>query len=249
MNKPGICMLFITLSLLFSCAGTKINSMAPSNNPVPVTKPAVSDTPVTPAGDVDYERVLKGSIGLIVLSDRHDVEDHIRIYNPDGSLWLKIIFTGDEGWITDTRESAYGTNGFKPIILDGDNGALVLKCAGQDKTRYEVFVDEEIGLKKYVKKDDKTFKFQTWEEYALGMFSIGFDEKTNPIRETPKGTEKTNVPEPLKETFFRPVEIKGEWMKIEWDKKPAAGSKAQTDSGWIKWRDSENLVVELFHTA
>jgi len=237
---PGCAETRTTLAQNNGVSDTRTIEVKPSETPrdtgaSEVEQPKTSES-------IDSDRIIKGTIGLVVLREGYQLKDPIRIYNPDGSVWLEFE-------LSDDSKVRYEADDFKPVILDTERYSLVLKCTGQDKTRYEVLVNDETGLKRYVRKNDKNLRFETWEAYVLGLFAVGIDEKTNPILETPAGTVKQNIPQPLKEWPLHPVETRGDWMRIEWDENPNRPGKGKKDSGWIRWRDEEKIVVELFQMA
>ena len=40
---------------------------------------------------------------------------------------------------------------------------------------------------------------------------------------------------------FHPVSIKGDWIQVEW-----MTIENKKERGWFKWRDGNQLVIELF---
>lgn len=252
MRTTKVLLIVPLLALLSACAQNK--QVGPQdgkavNSPTAVTSLAVSphenragnEIPPETFEIIDSDQIMKGTIGLVRLSDAYQVGEPIRIYNADGSVWIEFELSDDS-----TVE--YGANGFKPVILDTDRMDLVLKCTGRDKSRYEVLVNDETVLKKYVKKSDRNLRFETWEAYIVDMFAVSFDEKENPVLESPQGKVK-HMPQPLKEWTFKPVEVKGIWMKIEWQVDRAHPSGGKKDYGWIRWRDAENIIVHYFEMA
>lgn len=182
---------------------------------------------------------IKNTKGLIVLSDRDSKEDFIRFYNEDGSLWYKFTF-----YYEDKGGSFERNENFRAFAFHPDYFVLALKCVGEDKSRYEVIVNEETGLKKFVKKDDPTLKFQTWEDHITKAFAVDFNQDENPLRETPEG--KIKVVELPKEVTFHPVKIEGEWLKVSWD---VAKHGDNAGFGWIKWKENQEILVELFYLS
>lgn len=185
------------------------------------------------------ENSIKNTKGLIVLSDRYGKNDFVRIYNEDGSLWYKFTF-----YYEDSGGQFEENENFRAFAFHRDYFLLALKCVGEDKNHYEVIVNEENGLKKFVKKGDLTLKFETWEEHILKLFAVGFDREKNPLRETPEGQAKI-VELPNKVTFH-PVKIEGEWLKVSWD---VAKHGDNAGSGWVKWKENQKILVELFHIS
>ncbi|CAN5276129.1 hypothetical protein BH10ACI1_BH10ACI1_21080 [soil metagenome] len=188
---------------------------------------------------------IKGIKGLIVLSDKYEKSDEfIRFYNEDGSLWYQFSFFYDDR----DGKFEYENNNFNPFAFNPDYSRLALKLAGENATYFEVIVNEETNLKKYVKKDDKNFKFETWENHILQTFAIEFNNEVNPLREIPNGKIK-NI-ETANIEKFAPVEIKGEWLKVKWDVKPnSTETTPKTDSGWIQWKKADTLLIDWLYTS
>jgi hypothetical protein len=178
-------------------------------NPVSEKNSVTANTQeVMQVGQTDIDSI-KNTKGLIVLDkDRYGKTDFIRFYNEDGSLWYEFTYYYDES----DGKFEYANENFRAFAFHIEYFVLALKCVGEDKNRYEVIVNEETGLKKFVRKDDPTLKFETWEDHILKLFAVGFNREENPLREMPEGKVKTiELP---KEVFFHPVEIKGEWLSI-----------------------------------
>jgi len=181
------------------------------------------------------------SLGLIVLSDVYSNKDFIQIYNEDGSLWHKFTFYYDDS----DGKFEYANENFHPFAFHPDYFLLALKCIRKEVDRYEVIANEKTGLKKYVKADDPSLKFETWENHILKVFAVGFDRKVNPVLEAPQGRVKKVT---RQDAPFHPVEVRGEWLKIKWDVTSGTESKdTKYESGWVRWRRGEKLLVELFY--
>jgi len=198
-----------------------------------------TDAPPHATAQID-KSVIKNTKGLIVLSGRYGKSDYIRFYNEDGTLWYEFTFYyATAGGKFESNED------FLPFAFHPDYFSLALKCTGEDKNRYEVIVNEETELKKFVRKDDPTLKFETWDEHVTKAFAVDFNQAENPLRESPDGKAK-NVDLP-KELTFHPVEVKGEWLKVRWD--GLQQPKKDAGLGWVKWRDNDHILVELFYFA
>lgn len=88
-------------------------------------------------------------------------------------------------------------------------------------------------------------KFETWEKYILQVFAVGFDTKENPLLTSPQSEIKKSV-EP--NTTFFPVEVKGEWLKVKWDKSTETRKENnKQDTGWLRWKKDGKLFIELFN--
>ncbi len=191
---------------------------------------------------------IKNTIGLLTLSDKYpsfnekkDKNDFIRIYNEDGSLWYEFTFYYDNeinGW------NKYQNDNFNAFAFIPDYFLLTLRCIGKDENRYKVIVNEETGLKKYVNKNDKNLKLENWNEHFLKTFSIDLDEKKNAVFETPGGKEiKVNVGQIER---FEAVEVKGDWLKVEWE---IPNINEEYKSGWIRWQQDGILLIDWFYIS
>ena len=162
-----------------------------------------------PAQTILDENSIKNTIGVITLNDKQesDSKDIVQIYNQDGGLWYEFSFDDDSDRKFD------GSNlDFRPFAFHQDYYLIVLKCVGADASRYEVIVNESTGLRKYVRKNDRTFMFQTWEDHILHLTFVGFDQATNPLMNAPtlRG-RRVRAPKDITDVFFQPVKIEGNW--------------------------------------
>ena len=236
-------LLVLTSFLLFSnfcthSAEKRVNTNTPSN-PNPTTQEASASV------QKDFDTI-KNTIGLIVLNEHgYGKEDFIHFYNEDGSLWYKFTYYFDES----DGKFEYANDDFRPFAFHPSYFVLALKCVGKENGRYEVIVNEETGLRKYIKADDPALKLETWEEHILGVFAVTFNRVDNPLLDAPSGQVK-EVALSNAEPFFHPVEIKGEWLKVKWESSEGMERKGPNyNSGWIKWKEGESLLVELFYFA
>ena len=183
------------------------------------------------------------SVGLVVLGKSYSNEDFIQIYNEDGSIWYRFTYYYDDS----DGKFEYANSSFRPFAFHPDYFLLVLKCVRKQAGRYEVIVNEETGLLKYVKADGPSLRFERWERHILKVFAIGFDQKVNPIRESPQGRVKTTL---TANAPFHPVEVRGEWLRVRWMPISGAGEYAtRYASGWIRWKTDQKLLVELFYIS
>jgi len=205
---------------------------------MPEVSPVIEQT--SKSVEIEYP-VIENTIGLVVLSDNYEKGDFVKIYNEDGSLWHKFTHYYDDS----DGKFEYANENFLPFAFHPDYFVLALKCVRKKADRYEVIVNEETNLKKYVKANDKVLKFETWENHILQLFAVGFDEKENPMLETPEGQVKNLV---KSDKTFHPVEIRGEWLKVKWDTTTKTEIKeAVQDISWLRWKKDGKLLIELSH--
>jgi hypothetical protein len=238
-------LLFLVFVGLFcSCADKRApvppeSQSTKNDSPIPEANELVTDA--TP-GD-RFNRPLLDAKGLIVLGENPSKE-LLRFYERDNSVWHEFTFYYDDS----DGHFEYENENFQPFSFHPDYFILALRLMGQDSKYYEVIVNEEKSLRKYVKKNDRRFKFVTWESHILGTFAIDFDKNLNPIRQSPNGSPK-NVGTIVIERYDA-KSFDGDWLKVEWD---VSGSEhdndGRKDSGWIRWRDGRILLIDWFYFA
>ena len=181
---------------------------------------------------------------MVTLSkDGYGRNDFVRIYNEDGSLWYQFTYYYDDS----DGEFEYANDSFEPFAFHQDYFLLALKCVGRANGRYEVIVNEETGLRKYVRGGDPALKFETWEEHLLTTFAINFNREENPLLNEPEGQLKSVSF--TERVVFQPVEVRGDWLKIRWNANGNSENhrRVEYDYGWIRWKMDERLLIEVFY--
>lgn len=183
----------------------------------------------------DSEIEIDNSIGVITLSDEYSKQDTIKIYNEDGSMWYKFSYFYDD---SDGEYDYYNQN-FNPLAFHPDYSLLALKVSGIEKNKYEVIVNENTRLKKYIKKEESFLEYENWEEHILNVYAIDFDAEHNPLRKEPN--KQANQIPYISDNFYRPRRIEGNWLQVTWKE------KQNTHSGWLKWKEDGKLLIELIY--
>ena len=232
--KLKVVIVFLVSFLFVSCAKapTEPNRVANNSNAAPANAGNANANQAPPATPKSARQNLEGVIGLVMLDEGYKGKDPLKLYDQDGRVWREF-------------KPAAVSPDVKPLVLDAKASALVMKCTSQDDTRYEVIVNEDTGTRKFVKKDDKAFRFETWERYLLQIAAVKFNDGENKVLDLPQGNRK-NVLVPMQSTVFLPIQVKGEWLKVEWETEAGKGLK---DFGWIRWRDGNALLIEIIPGA
>lgn len=127
----------------------------------------------------------------------------------------------------------------RQITRTDENQIIALMCVAQDEQYYQVkFEDEVTG---FIQRNSKQVVFQTWEEHVLDVFSVDFDIKDNPLRKDP--SEGASTLDFDQDEFYHPNQIKGEWLQVKW------GSEGNWNYGWIKWKEKNKLLIDLYYFA
>ena len=177
------------------------------------------------------------TIGVVVLNPkRYPKNSLLRFLNKDGSLWYQYSFYGDAGVPSSTRAD------FKPFAFHPDYFLLVVKCVKRNMDRWEVIVNEATGLTKFVRVENQNLKFETWIDHISTLFAVNFDQTANPIRTSPSD-RANSIPFDGK-MFYRPVQIRGNWLKIRAESPEKVRLRSGVTTGWIKWRDAKHLLIQ-----
>jgi len=184
---------------------------------------------------------LDTALGVVTLSDSRLTDsllrqDSIRFYNPDGTVWYLFSFYYDD---SDGRW-AFPNSGFNPYAFSPDYFVLVLCVTRRNAQGYEVVVNTETGLRKWLPAAPY-LQFQTWQQHLLTGFAVDFDSTSNPLRAAPN--DRANlVLGPGQHEVNWPLLVKGDWLKVGW-----GGERPGHQSGWIRWRRGNLLVAGLFY--
>lgn len=126
------------------------------------------------------------------------------------------------------------------FTLNEDYYLFFFRCVGKNKLGFEVITNEENG-EKGILKTSKNWKFYSIQEFIINLFAVGFNEKTNPIHDLASSTS-TLIMYDENENYY-PVKIKGDWLQIKW------GEENNYRYGWIRWRENNKLIIEMFFYA
>lgn len=170
-------------------------------------------------------------LGVLTLGPNYSIDDTIKIYNDDGSLWHWVAFKDE---IKKIRHPDFDPLGFHP-----DYFMLDLIVASQKENHFEVIVNDETGLRKTViEARPGQLRLKTFHEF-LKDEAIEFDFETNPIRESIDGKPILNKSSNNFEV--KTIGVKNDWLKIKyWDYK----AKKET-IGWIRWREGDKMLIRL----
>jgi len=252
MNKSYL--LSIVLIMLTSCYN-KNKDLSSSRT----VKKSLSKHSITELRDVKielssiYDTVFK-SIGILMIND-DDTPDFI-LFNPDGSQYLDVSYTNDSFELNNLKIGLYdvertSTNlsdsfGFNPYSFYPETGNLIyFKCIGATKSFYLVLVNDNPLDYKLLSTSNPYFSFQKWEDHVFKSF-IYFDLSETPFHVYPNSPEKQFLShEYVGDDGFDALEIQGEWMKVGCKLGCTECESLKGFTGWIKWRDGYNLLIDL----
>jgi hypothetical protein len=147
-----------------------------------------------------------------------------RIYNQDGSLWYEFKYNATRTWVNKP-------NDLKPLW---EHVFLIFRVKSSSKNWYEVIVNEETGLTKYVSKFDEALGCGDFHWKFVQSVIVKFDREKNPLREKPDGEIiKDEVPNENEKYQFKKLE--GDWVQVK--------LKIAQTFGWVRWRENRKIMV------
>ncbi|MCO6509496.1 MAG: hypothetical protein J5I65_01780 [Aridibacter famidurans] len=247
MNK-ALVFILSAIVLLAACGG----SVGPSDNDaseaVRTDDSIAQTTPADPSAR--FRREIGDSKGVVVLTDKYGEEDTVKIYDKGGPVWYEFSYYDESAF--DELESI--NTDFKPFAFHPDYLLLAMRVVGEDAALFEVVVNEESDLRKFVRKDDENLAYETFEDHILTVYAVDFDQKANPLRSGP-GADPLNG-DFSKVPIFKPSKVEGEWLEVIFSAPDdvlantnAKGQENEPSRGWIRWREGNLLRVALFYVA
>lgn len=190
-------------------------------------------------GNIDESDIIKDNseeIGVIFIEDIDSVKNAKVNYMGIGVIVVSNGYEyGDTITIHDEKKAV-----LQQISVTEEYRVLALNCIDKDSINYKVqFADNRMG---FINKNSNKVSFETWEEHILNTFSLGFEYDTNPLKKEPY--EKSENIIYNGDEFYHPVKIKGDWLQVRWGYKEDPKNFA-----WIKWKEKNKLLIELFYFA
>ena len=244
--------LLLLICLLFFCCQKKPNF---KENNYPIQKNNSKKT-LSLVYDKEYKsiktlceydnQVSSLGIGLVIAPSTFDIYKdsllsskikHINMYNNDNEINFCSKF-------------------FKP-----DYGIMHFICISRNSISYKILVNFSDILYLPVKKG---YKFKSWDNYIYQSFGIRRKINkgtTNLLRSNPSDNSiALDIPKGLE--CFCPMKINGNWVQVKYDcfynkeDNPYEGLPCyqyimkckKPLTGWLKWRDKNKLLIDIFLT-
>jgi hypothetical protein len=138
----------------------------------------------------------------------------------------------------------------KPEILWLDYDQFVFRCLTVQDSWLKIIVNNETKETLWLKKSDLTI-FRDWETFLKEMFGVArLPDQRQKIRTLPNdNSEEINYEG---QDCFQVKSMKGDWIEIfsaDYCDESFTDSKTKIKSGWIKWRQGNQLLIEYFTTS
>jgi hypothetical protein len=151
------------------------------------------------------------------------------------------IFTNSE--LTDKIQ----TDEIFPFFYKPDYGLYHFICLEKNKRYFKILInDSEIG---FIPNNGK-YIFKTWETILMSA-SVERINKQNLIRKNLNGTDENIIMNNCEYETLKVLDViekNGEyWLEISFAEncEPYPTKNTEQKTGWIKWRNSENLLVRI----
>lgn len=147
--------------------------------------------------------------------------------NPRISNWDKLTFFNCDKEPIRFKQADYSLKPdydiFQPLKVSGERDRFFVTSVHDQPVLFD--------------KRDTTLTFQTWEDHIVhSVSSVGFNPQYNPIRQ--ESSEMAAIVAYIHDSFYHPIKIKGEWLLLRMFDK---------EYGWIKWRDGDHLLIDIFY--
>jgi hypothetical protein len=167
----------------------------------------------------------------------------------DKTQHKRIEFFNDKGingWNIKNLETE--RTWLKPEVLWLDYSQFNFRCKSTTTDWLELIVNNENGLTLWVKRTTET-KYLIWEEYLKGMFAVDrLEDHKQKVRKQPIDTSAEIEYEGR--DCFEVKSLKGDWMEIiSTDHCDEGNNKTKIDSGWIRWRNGDKLLIKYYTTS
>jgi hypothetical protein len=136
----------------------------------------------------------------------------------------------------------------KPEILWIDYSQFVFRCLTQEDNWLKIIINNENGETLWLKKSDLTTLYD-WENYLKGVFRVERLTDQQQIRSLPTDQSEELIFQG--QDCFQVKSMYGDWIEIytaDYCEEANTGSKSIIKSGWIKWRQGNQLFIEYFTT-
>lgn len=186
----------------------------------------------------------QSEIGIGIVSINFDDKTKIEFYDTsDLNKSLKTVeFFNDESiksWNIKNLDNH--KDWLKPESMWLDYGQFRFRCKTKESNCYEVYVSESKTM--WIENKDFT-EFLNWEAYLINMFNVELkDISTQNIYSKP--FDKSEIIE-WKANCFKVKQMQKEWIEIETAEHCKSEKKI---SGWVKWRNGNEILINYFPTS
>lgn len=174
------------------------------------------------------------------------IDGPISIYDQNGYVLIKVEVSekGGTTYVGKYKYESHDTlNPFQPrlYVPNPDYYRLALDCIKKDSANYEVIINKHTGQTGIIRKKPN-IKFETIDSFVNNWTGLGFDfdRANNPLRKTTSlqsDTIHNNLVCQYSIWSGNKIRMKGDWMEIR---------VSETETGWIKWREGNQILIRMY---
>lgn len=244
--KNKISCVIVILLVTSACSGNKPGSEPPKSHPLQSKEPV--EMPHATVPESPTEKTMP-QLGIGVVGIKFNDKTKIRFYNePVETNPVKVIrFFDDKAnncWnIADLEQQE---KWLKPEVLWLDYYYFFMRCTERKGNWFKVIVNNESGKSYWIKKDSQR-SFSDWKTFLSGMFGVERPpDHPQKIRTAPAD----DAPEIAYDgdDCFQVKSIQGDWIEIS-SADYCDDVQTPIQSGWIKWRNKDQLLITYFLTS
>jgi hypothetical protein len=241
--------IFISCFLIFGCFS---KSEIQTETIVPVVTSPIATATIEPqkigSNEVECQNI-KGIIGSANISFGGKTVLHFyEIPNTSQSPAQTLRFYEDKKLKMDSfkAEGRKSYNLLNPEMHKLDYYIFDLAVKNRRNGWLEVIVDNKTNETLWLQ-ENKDVKFKDWLQDMKTSFAIGrLNKESNPLLTKPAAMAERVVFKG--DESFEVTEIKGNWIKVNSKNLPSETTKKSV-SGWIRWRNDDCLLIEMYPFA
>lgn len=206
-------------------------------------KPKEEKKVVLPEKNPEHDEIYNGVV-VVNLSRVYSYNDTICLYNLNGEIYSCLSkYLYNDSLKLDLKEAS--PQRLQEIIeirsFYPEYDIFVADCIGKKDGKFKILVN---GSVKYLP-DNNMVDFKTYEDYILSNY-VALTDKS-PLREDK--SEKAPIIPSYLESNYVPIKIKGDWLKVKCDLNCEGCNNGKYFEGWVKWREDENILIEVYYVC
>lgn len=235
------------LIIVFSCQFENPQSDKSKEKEVVIDSILEKEKPSIDQESSESEKITKTDEGIIIINMMELLfqKESLIIYNLDSSSYAEVATNTK---VNDTIFNLLETS-IKVIhsylncrTFDPEYGLFIMDCKSNKGDYYQVILNNELKL---IKKDNRLAIYRTFQEYILSTIII-LTNKT-PLHLYPD--IKSEVISNFQTFVYKPIEIQGEWLKLECHSECDGCPKGKIIIGWVQWIVNDKIIVEIAYSC
>ena len=179
-----------------------------------------------------YQDIKSKGVLIAGSTDQYELKNSIQILNNDESEFA-TIYRNNEGEIIKSITDSLKIRAFYPDY------SIVIFDSKKSEEGYEIFVNGD--WKKI--KPNNNLSFVLWENFIEQIY-LGL-KLENPLRVKKSDTSK--IIRGYEDLYYEVLERDGDWIKVRCWKDCEGCPKGKIIEGWIKWKNDQKLLVNLYY--